>query len=442
VFADAPAATPEDVDRAMAAAEGAYPGWSRDEDARRAALGAASTAVLGSVADLAALITAEQGKPRREAGTEIRAAGAWLRYYADVEIPRAVVSDGRGTAEVVHRPLGVVAVIVPWNYPVALAAWKIAPALRAGNTVVLKPSPHTPLATLALGEVLREILPPGVLNVLTGPDPLGEWLTGHRIPRKISFTGSVATGRRVAAAAGAGLTRVCLELGGNDPAVVLDDADPQAIADALFWGAFANNGQMCMAVKRVYVARRRYDDVVSALAELARTVRVGEGTERGVRLGPVGTEAQFHRVAELVRDAYTHGAVAVAGGTPLDRPGYFFAPTILTGVDDGVPVVDEEQFGPVLPVIPYDDEDDAVARANRTEYGLTASVWSADPERAARLAARLDVGQVCVNAHAGAVRPDLPFSGHKSSGIGVENGLWGLYECTEPQVVLRPPASR
>lgn len=442
VFAHAPACSPGQLDQAMAAAARAYQSWRCDDQQRRALLRAAAAAILGSVGELAELITAEQGKPRPEAATEVRAAGAWLRYYAELEIPREIVQDDRhGFAEVTHRPLGVVAAITPWNYPIALAMWKIAPALRAGNTMVLKPSPYTPLATLALGELLREVLPAGVLNVISGPDPLGAMLVAHPTPRKISFTGSAATGRRVAAAAGADLKRLTLELGGNDPAIVLDDIEPDLIADALFWSAFANNGQMCMAVKRVYVAERRYDDLLSALAERARSARVGNGNQKGIQLGPISNQPQYERIIELVEEAVGHSAVLAAGGRALDRPGYFFQPTILGGVGDGVRVVDEEQFGPVLPVIGYRDLDQAIASANRGHYGLTASVWSSDLDRAAEVAGRLDVGQVSVNVHAGGVRPDLPFSGHKASGLGAENGLWGLYGYTDLQVLTRPPVT-
>jgi acyl-CoA reductase-like NAD-dependent aldehyde dehydrogenase len=439
VFAQAPVCGPEQLDKAMSAAQAAYRIWKSDDKARRVTLlGMAD--VLDAASDrLAPILTAEQGKPLTDAYREIASSAAWLRYYADLDIPREVVQDDAQVfAEVIRRPLGVVAAITPWNFPITLAMWKVAPALRAGNTMVLKPSPFTPLTTLALGEVWRDVLPPGVFNVVSGPDPLGAWMTAHPTPRKISFTGSTATGKKVAAAAAEDLKRVTLELGGNDPAIVLDDADPDEIADRLFWGAFGNNGQVCLAVKRVYVHERRHADLLAALAARATAVHVGDGMDSGVQLGPINNRPQFERVSELVEDALAHGAVAVAGGKPLDRPGYFFAPTILTDVEDGMRIVDEEQFGPALPVVPYRDLDDAVERANAGDYGLTASVWSPDLDRAADVASRLDCGQVSVNIHGGAVRPELPFSGHKWSGVGVENGPWGLHGFTELQVLARP----
>ncbi|SHN75851.1 aldehyde dehydrogenase family protein [Cryptosporangium aurantiacum] len=441
-FASAPAVSPQQLDAAVRAADAAYGRWRRDEDARKAALLAAADAVDAAAGELAAILTAEQGKPLQDAATETFLVSLWLRYYANLELgPEIVRDDENGYAEVHRRPLGVVAAITPWNFPLTLAMWKIAPALRAGNTVVIKPSPFTPLATLALGEVLRDVLPPGVLNVVTGPDPLGASLTTHPLVRKISFTGSTATGKKVAAAAADDLKRVTLELGGNDPAIVLPGAPIGDIAAGLFWSGFINNGQTCLAVKRIYVHEEQHDDLVEALAGIARDVRVDEGTAEGVQLGPINNRPQFERVSGLVADAVAHDATVAAGGQALDRPGYFFAPTILANVSDGLAVVDEEQFGPVLPVISYREVDDAVARANSTRYGLTASVWSADPEHAAEVAAEVDAGQVTVNMHGGAVTPDLPFGGHKWSGIGVENGPWGLYGFTETQVLAGPARS-
>jgi acyl-CoA reductase-like NAD-dependent aldehyde dehydrogenase len=313
---------------------------------------------------------------------------------------------------------------------------KLAPALLAGNTVVLKPSPFTPLATLRLGELLRSVLPPGVVNVVSGSDALGAWMTEHPAVRKISFTGSVATGKRVAAAAAPDLKRITLELGGNDPAIVLDDADVSAVADGIFWGSFSNSGQICSAIKRVYVPRSLHGALVDALADRARAVKVCDGREEGAQLGPISTRPQFERVCELVRDALARGAKAAAGGAPLEGPGNFFAPTVLTNVEDGVRIVDEEQFGPALPVIAYRDLEDAVARANHTHFGLAGSVWSADADRAAKVASRLECGTAWVNTHL-IQGPSQPFGGFKWSGIGVENGPWGLAGFYELQTLYR-----
>lgn len=437
VYAEAPDCTKEQLDAAFESASKAYRDWRLDEKLRRAALHKIGDALFGAAGDFGPVLTAEQGKPLSDAGTEVFGAGIWFKYYADLELkPEVIQDDGNAYAEVVRRPLGVVAAITPWNYPLILASWKIAPALLAGNTMVLKPSPFTPLTTLKLGELLRDILPPGVLNVVTGADSLGKWMTAHPVPRKISFTGSVATGKHVAASAAPDLKRVTLELGGNDPAIILDDVDPAAIADKLFWGAFQNNGQVCSAIKRVYVPERLYDDVVEALAERARSVKVGDGTTEGTQLGPINNKPQFERVKDLVSDAIKGGAKAVTGGKAMKGKGYFFEPTILADVSDGTRIVDEEQFGPALPIVSYRDLDDAIERANATHFGLSGSVWSADPERGAEVAARLECGTAWVNSHL-ALAPHQPFGGAKWSGIGVENGPWGYYGFTELQVVYR-----
>jgi acyl-CoA reductase-like NAD-dependent aldehyde dehydrogenase len=439
-FAVAPSVTPDQLDDVFAIAERAYRLWRGDDRMRRAALAAAAEVVRTHAHELAPLLTAEQGKPLANAEGEFRTAADWLEYYAELELPREIIRDDEGGfEEVLRRPLGVVSAITPWNFPITLAMWKIAPALRAGNVIVVKPSPYTPLATLALGELLRGVLPDGVFNVVTGPDPLGAAMVSHRVPRKVSFTGSTEVGKRVARAAADDLKRVTLELGGNDPAIILDDVDVDEIAPRLFWGAFANSGQICVAVKRVYAHASVQPRLVEALAGIAASVRVGDGTEDGVQLGPVNNLAQFERVRGLVDDAVAAGARVAAGGSTLGRDGYFYRPTILDGVSDGVRVVDEEQFGPVLPIVPFTDEADAIARANRSEYGLTASIWSSDDERALALAPRIDAGQVAINQHGRGVRKHLPFGGHKWSGVGIENGPWGLYGFTEIQVVAGPP---
>jgi acyl-CoA reductase-like NAD-dependent aldehyde dehydrogenase len=426
VQARAPACGRDELEAAMAAAREAFPAWRADEAARREALSAAAKVLQEAAAELGAEITAEQGKPLREARYEALAGENWLRYHASLALPRQVIQDDeRAVVEVVPRPLGVVAAITPWNFPVSSACMKIAPALAAGNTVVLKPSPFTPLATLRLGELLRPVFPPGVLNVVSGGDALGAQMTEHPAVRKITFTGSVATGKRVAAAAAPDLKRITLELGGNDPAIVLEDAVIDSVVDGIFWSSFANAGQICSAIKRVYVPVSLHGALVDALAARARSLRVGNGAEKGSQLGPITTRPQFERVCELVEDALAGGARAAAGGAPLEGPGNFFAPTVLTDVEDGARIVDEEQFGPVLPVVAYRDLEDAVARANGTHFGLDASVWSADPDRAAEVASRLECGTAWINTHL-VQGPAQPFGGRKWSGIGVENGPWGL----------------
>jgi acyl-CoA reductase-like NAD-dependent aldehyde dehydrogenase len=441
-FAEAPDCTADELNAAMSAAEAAFPAWRADETLRRELLHAAADALEKSAAELAPILTAEQGKPLANSIGEIGLSALWLRYYADLEIaPEVIQDDAQGYAELHRRALGVVGAITPWNFPVSLAVWKIAPALRAGNTMVLKPSPYTPVTTLAVGEALQQVLPPGVLNVVSGRDPLGASITEHRVPRKITFTGSTATGKRVMAAAAADLKRVTLELGGNDPAIVLDDADPAAVAQRVFWSAFLNCGQICVAVKRLYVPENMYADVVDALASAAKGAHVGEGNEDGVQIGPINNKPQFDRVSQLVSQALAGGARAAAGGSPIDRAGYFYNPTILCDIDDDAAIVAEEQFGPALPVLSYRDIDEVVARANNSMYGLTASVWSGDPDRAARVGLQLDCGQVDINAHATGLTPNLPFAGVKWSGIGVENGPWGLHEFTELQVLHAPPRS-
>ncbi len=440
VFAEAPECTDKQLDAAFEAAAKAQRDWRGDEAMRRETLRRMADVLMASNDVLAPILTAEQGKPLGDAAVETFGSAIWLQYFADLETPPQVIrDDDQAFVEVVRRPLGVVAAITPWNYPLILAFWKIAPALLAGNTLVLKPSPFTPLTTLKVGELLRDVMPPGVLNVVSGGDSLGARMTSHLVPRKISFTGSVETGKRVALAAATDLKRVTLELGGNDPAILLDDVDPATAAAGIFAGAFENNGQVCSAVKRVYVPEHLYADVVAALVEQANAATVGPGTEPGVKFGPINNKPQFERVQELVADALAHGATAAAGGAPIEGPGYFFQPTILTDVMDGTRIVDEEQFGPALPVIAYRDLDDAVERANATHFGLSGSVWGADADRASEVASRLECGTAWVNTHL-ALAPQQPFGGFKWSGIGVENGPWGLAEFTEVQAVHRARA--
>ena len=435
VFDEAPDCTREQLDAAMEGAATAFRTWRRDEAARRDLLGACSDAINSHADELARVLTREQGKPLVKAAGEIAGAARWFSYTAGLEIPVEVALDNdRVRVEVRRRPHGVVAAITPWNYPVSLAVWKVAPALLAGNTIVLKPSPFTPLATLRLGEILRDVLPTGVLNVVSGGNALGAWMTSHPAVRKISFTGSVATGKLVAAAAAPDLKRVTLELGGNDPAIVLTDVDVARTAKRLFWGAFENCGQVCSAIKRVYVPESLYEQMVAHLAEMARSVRVGNGLDEDSQLGPINNQPQFERVQELVEDARQSGARMVTGGRRLSDRGYFYAPTIVADLADGARLVDEEQFGPVLPVVPYTEVDDVIERANATHFGLSGSVWSRDTARAEEVARQLECGTAWVNQHLN-ILPHAPFGGAKWSGIGVENGPCGLLGFTEIQTV-------
>jgi acyl-CoA reductase-like NAD-dependent aldehyde dehydrogenase len=437
VAAQAPSCSADQLDAAMDAAQRALPSWQADEAGRRAAMIELGAALAAAGEELTEALVLESGKPVAMAGMEPAICAAWLNYYASVEIPREVLQDDdTALIELAYRPLGVVAAITPWNFPLGLAMWKIAPALRAGNTMVLKPSPFTPLATLRMGRIMGEILPPGVVNVVTGGDELGAAMTSHRVPRKVTFTGSVASGKKVNVAAAATLKRVTLELGGNDAAIILEDCDVEAVAARLLPVAFFNTGQACALPKRIFAPASRYAEVVDAFAAAANAIKVGSPADTEAQMGPLSTRPQFERVSELVAEAIHDGARVAAGGGPTGGEGYFFQPTILADVHDGQRIVDEEQFGPALPILSYDSIDEAVGRANNTEYGLCGSAWSNDADAAGAVAERLECGTTFINTHA-ALLPTVPFGGSKSSGIGVENGLAGLLAFTEPQVVHR-----
>jgi acyl-CoA reductase-like NAD-dependent aldehyde dehydrogenase len=426
VFAQAPHCSDEQLDKSVAAAARAFPAWSENVESRRAALVMAADLLQRRAGEIVALLTAEQGKPLAMARAELDGSVVALHSLAQAALPRQVIRDDvEARVEVVGRPLGVVAAITPWNFPVIIAVNKLAPALLTGNTVVLKPSPLTPLSTLAMAEIIYEAFPPGVINVISGGDALGARLSAHPAVRKITFTGSIPTGKAIAAAAAPDLKRITLELGGNDAAILLDDVDLDAATEPLFWASFINTGQVCAAVKRVYAPSDRYDEVVEALAARARATAVGPGDQADVELGPLQNERQRERVTELVDEAVRAGARCVAGGSRIAGAGFFFEPTVLAGATDGMRIVDEEQFGPALPVIAYGRLDDAVTAANSTRFGLGGSVWSPDEARAAAIGARLTCGTTWVNTHALPL-PFAPFGGRDWSGIGVEGGRWGL----------------
>jgi acyl-CoA reductase-like NAD-dependent aldehyde dehydrogenase len=435
VVAESPRASRRQLDEAVAAAKAAFPGWAAVPIAeRRAAMLAISEAIEANADELARILTSEQGKPLSEARREAMGMATFFRVLGSLDLPmRVIENSGKRRVVAYRRPLGVVAVIVPWNYPLAIAGFKMPLALLAGNTVVLKPAATTPLATLRFAELVADLLPPGVLNVIADANDLGHLLTSHPDVRKISFTGSTATGKKVMAGAADTLKRLTLELGGNDAAVVLDDVDPKTAAPAIFDAAFRNSGQVCVAIKRLYVHESIYDRMCDELATIAAATIVDDGMKQGAKLGPLQNKPQYERVKGLIEDARKHGAV-ISGGKAMDRPGYFIEPTIVRDVSDGTRIVDEEQFGPVLPVIKYSDDEDALQRANGTSFGLGASVWSSNPERAEDFARRMEAGTVWINKHHDLV-PTVPFGGSKQSGFGVEFAEEGLFEFTQLQII-------
>lgn len=436
VVTSAPLASEAQLDQAVSAAAEAFKSWQHSSHAeRRAAMHRIADRIEANADELAEIIVQEQGKPMFLAQAEVGGAVAWSRYNADLEIPVKVIEDSDNKRiEAHHKPLGVVGSITPWNWPLMIAIWHIMPALRTGNTVVCKPSEYTPLNTLRLIEIMNEELPDGVVNVVTGRGEIGGAMSAHPGINKIVFTGSTPTGQRIMSSAAGNLKRLTLELGGNDAAIVLPDADVDAIAEGIFQTAFINMGQTCAALKRLYVHDDIYEALCEKLAQIANAQTVGNGLEAGTTFGPIQNANQFRIVSELVEDAKANGARILSGGEPLAGNGYFFPPTIVADISDGSRLVDEEQFGPVLPVIRYRDTEDALRRANAASVGLGGSVWSADTEQAAALASRLECGTAWINGHA-EVLPHAPFGGCKMSGFGVEFGEEGLLEYTALQII-------
>lgn len=435
IFVTVARASERQADEAIEAASTAFPGWAEVPLAERQAKVAALADAIAANADrLARALTQEQGKPLAEAQGEIAWAEGYLRHYATLAIAeRTIQDDASGLIQVRRKPLGVVAGIIAWNFPLLVACWKIGPAVIAGNTVVLKPAPTTPVCALMLGEFCQNIFPAGVVNIIIDANDLGGYLTADPRIAKVGFTGSTATGKKIMASAADGLKRLTLELGGNDPGIVLDDVDVREVAQGIFNAAFLNCGQVCLAIKRAYVHDSIYDAMCDELARLAEAAVVDDGLAQGAQIGPIQNKAQFEKVKAFLESARRDGTI-VAGGEIIDRAGYFLRPTIVRDVTDGHEIVDEEQFGPILPVIRFSDVDDVVARANASPYGLGASIWSRDVDRAVSVANRIESGSVWVNQHV-AIGPHIPMAGVKSSGLGVEQSEEGLAEYTQLSVI-------
>ncbi|MGH1420470.1 MAG: aldehyde dehydrogenase family protein [Hyphomonas sp.] len=430
-----PNAGKAELDAAVCAARQAFKTW-RDTDwtARQSAVNKIGEIISENSTELIAMLTAEQGKPIAQAEFEVLAAAQWCQATATFKLEDKIIED---TPEKLHftryDPIGVVCAISPWNFPFVLSIFKLAPALLAGNTVVLKPSPFTPMTVLRLGELVRDILPAGVLNVISGDDDLGPLMTAHPGFDKISFTGSTETGKKVMESAAKDLKRLTLELGGNDAAIVFSDVDVRQTAEKLFWSAFTNSGQVCIASKRVYIHEDIYDDMRDALVNLVKGMPMGDGSEDGIALGPVNNARQHDRVRELIAASESAGDTIIRGGE-VDANGFFEPLTIIDNPPDDRPIVCEEQFGPVLPLLKFTTEDEVIERANASDTGLAATVWTKDCDRGLRVAKRLETGNVWINEGLG-LSPFAAFGGRKQSGLGVENGIEGLMAYTEPKTI-------
>ncbi|HXQ75026.1 MAG TPA: aldehyde dehydrogenase family protein [Acidimicrobiales bacterium] len=455
VVLEGPSASTAQIDRAVAAARRAAPGWAALSHAERAELVGKAAAAAGAVvgaSDLARLLTREHGKvlweAQFDAGTIGGMAGAFAPLAADALEPRSLTGAGGRRTTVEYVPYGVVAAVLPFNWPVSVLGNKLLPALLTGNTVVVKAPPTCPGAVLAVAAALAEALPPGVVNAVNGPGPeLGEALVAHPDVDMVSFTGGVPTGRAVMAGASAGLTPVVLELGGNDPAVIAPDvAIDDALASKIVEAAFITSGQVCMAIKRLYVPEDKVDAMVEALVARVGTEVVGDGLADEVTMGPVHRPQARDRVEAMLAQAEAAGARVHRPARLRDEDagagGYLVSPAIVDGASDDASIVCDEQFAPALPVLGYRSLDEAVERANATPFGLCASIWTADAAVADDVAERLQAGTVFVNAHGtSAMDHRAPFGGWKQSGYGVELGPEGMRAFTRPRTVLRFPPS-
>ena len=441
IVAPCPVATADDLDAAVAAARKAFGPWSAlSPEARAAQLMKVADLLEQHQAELAKLVTLEQGKTQSGPGAMFEAGGAvaWTRVTAGLNLADEVIhQDPTGRIVLRRKPLGVVGSITPWNWPLMIAVWHVMPALKVGCTVVIKPSPFTPLSTLKMVELMNTVLPPGVINVVTGDADIGTRMAKHPGINKMVFTGSLATGKKVMGGAIDTLKRVTLELGGNDAGVVLPGTDVTPMLEGLFWGCFINAGQTCAALKRLFVHEKQYDAVVEQLSAYVAKIPVGNGMDPTNLIGPVSTRPQFAKVVNYVDDARARGARIVTGGLKPKGPGFFYPLTVIADVTDDMPVVKEEQFGPLIPVISYSTVEEAIARANSLDYGLGGSVWGNDPAEATRYADRLECGTVWVNKH-GMLHPLAPFGGTKCSGVGTEFNLDGLREYTSVNVLHGP----
>ncbi|UYH54148.1 aldehyde dehydrogenase family protein [Qipengyuania sp. SS22] len=432
-----PSCGKEELDSAVAAARRAFTQWKKTtpEERQKVVQGIAA-AIKENADELYRLLTSEQGKPHTQAQQEIYGAAGLAAAQSTLTLDDVINQDDDTRLSRTRRvPVGVVGGIVPWNFPIMMAIQKIVPALVAGCTIVLKPSPFTPLTTLRIAELIKDVVPAGTVNIITGEDTLGPLITEHPDIDKITFTGSTATGKKIMEGASGDLKRITLELGGNDASIVLPDADVEKVAEQLFWSSFSNAGQVCIAAKRIYIHKDIYDDLSQAIAAYAKTVVVGDGSQQGTGVGPIQNKKQYERVLDLIQDARDNGYKFLTGGEKdPSGTGYYVPITILDNPPEDARIVAEEQFGPVMPLMKFDTVDEVIERANNSEYGLAGAVWTKDTDKGVEIAEQLETGTVWINEFM-QLSPFAPFGGHKQSGFGAEYGIDGLKEFTYPQVI-------
>ena len=438
VIAEVPASGKSDINKSVEAAQSAFKIWgTMTSGSRREYLQVLAQTSLDHADSLAKTISTEMGKPLKDAMTELEDLSEYLQYYSELardQVGRIVSPVEKKSMSLIrYEPYGVVGCIIPWNYPLSLMGWKLAPALAAGNTIIMKPSEITSLSLLHWAEIISDIMPPGVLNIVTGYGAeAGEEIVKHPSIPIITFTGSVKTGKRIARLAADNLKKVSLELGGKDPVIICDDADISVAAKGTSWGGFVNSGQVCTSIERVYVYNSVADKFTEALVEEAKKVKLGDPMDENTDVGPMASKVQLKNTIEKVALAKKEGARLLTGGErPLEPArGYFFTPTIFDRVKPDMEIVTEESFSPVIPIQKIDSLDEAVRMANSTKYGLGCTIFTKDIERALTAADKIKSGTVCIN---NPLMENIaaPFGGMKQSGIGREHGVEALEEFRE-----------
>jgi len=424
---DVPVATQQDVNDAVAAGKKAFITWSQTPIEKRKELMGKFVALYSNYEqEFADLLCKEAGKPRSFATNEVASVKQMISHHATLNLPVEKFEDDEKIVTTRYIPLGVVGAICPWNFPLTLSSGKIAPALLSGCTIIVKPSPFTPYTALKLVELAQEIFPPGVVQVLGGDDKLGPMLVDHPDIAKISFTGSIATGKRIMAACAKSLKRITLELGGNDPCIVMPDVNLDAVVPEITIGSFWNSGQVCVATKRVYVHESIYKEFLAKMVAFTKNIKVGPSDEPDVLLGPIQNAMQYEKVQEFLADSKKNGYKFALGEPEVQSSkGYFIQPTIIDNPPNDSRIIQQEPFGPILPLQPWSDLEEVIERANNTNTGLGASVWSKDVAAGEKIASRLQAGNVFVNSWTKPT-PQAFFSGHKESGIGGEWGNTGV----------------